>query len=45
MGETFSERKLTAKDISVHVYGGCAWAEFNWDFVAKVRKDGSAFHS
>ena len=45
MGETFSERKLTAQNISVHVYGDTAWAEFNWDFVAKVRKDGSAFHS
>ncbi|MGH9710738.1 MAG: YybH family protein [Candidatus Acidiferrales bacterium] len=45
MGETFSQRTLTAKGISVHVYGDCAWAEFNWDFVAKVRKDGSAFHS
>ncbi|MGH9742866.1 MAG: YybH family protein [Candidatus Acidiferrum sp.] len=45
MGETFSERKLTAKDISVHVYGETAWAEFNWDFVAKVRNGGSAFHS
>lgn len=45
MGKTFSERRLTAKDISVHVYGDTAWAEFHWDFVAKVRKDGSAFHS
>jgi ketosteroid isomerase-like protein len=44
MGETFSERKLTAQNISIHVYGDTAWAEFNWDFVAKVRKDGSAFH-
>ena len=45
MGGTFSERKLTPKDIAVHVYGDAAWAEFSWDFVAKVRKDGSAFHS
>ena len=45
MGGTFSERKLTPKDISVHVYGDTAWSEFRWDFVAKVRKDGSAFHS
>jgi uncharacterized protein (TIGR02246 family) len=45
MGGTFSKRTLTAKDISVHVYGDTAWAEFNWDFVATVRKDGSAFHS
>ena len=42
MGATFSERRLTPKDIAVHVYGETAWSEFNWDFVAKVRKDGSA---
>jgi ketosteroid isomerase-like protein len=40
MGETFSERKLTPHDISVHVYGDVAWAEFYWDFNAKFRKDG-----
>ncbi|HXN23189.1 MAG TPA: nuclear transport factor 2 family protein [Candidatus Dormibacteraeota bacterium] len=45
MGATFSERKLTPKDIAVHVYGDTAWSEFNWDFVAKVRKDGSPFQS
>lgn len=45
MGATFSERNLTPKDISVHVYGDAAWSEFQWDFVAKMRKDGSAFHS
>jgi Xaa-Pro aminopeptidase len=41
MGETFSERKLTVHDVSVHVYGDAAQAEFYWDFVAKFRKDGS----
>jgi ketosteroid isomerase-like protein len=41
MGDTFSERELTAHDISVHVYRDAAWAEFYWDFVAKYRKDGS----
>lgn len=41
MGETFSERKLTPHDISVHVYKDAAWAEFYWDFVAKFRKDGT----
>ncbi len=45
MGSTFSERKLTPRDISVHVYGDAAWSEFNWDFVAKVRKDGSPLHT
>ena len=41
MGGLFSERKLTPRDIAVHVDGTCAWAEFNWDFVGKNRKDGS----
>jgi ketosteroid isomerase-like protein len=41
MGDTFSERKLNIHDISAHVYGDTAWAEFYWDFVAKFRKDGS----
>jgi len=45
MGVTFSERKLTPKDIAIHVYGDTAWSEFNWDFVAKVRKDGAPLHS
>jgi len=45
MGETFSARKLAPKDIAVHLYGDTAWSEFNWDFVATVRKDGSPFHS
>src|SRR5260370_145781 len=41
MGEMFLERKLSVHDVSVHVYGDAAWAEFYWDFVARVRKDGS----
>jgi ketosteroid isomerase-like protein len=41
MGEAFSERKLTPKQISVHAYTDSAWAEFYWDFAAKLRKDGS----
>jgi len=41
MGETFSERKLSVHDVSPHVYGDTAWAEFYWDFAAKFRKDGS----
>jgi ketosteroid isomerase-like protein len=40
MGETFSERKLTPRNITIHVYGDAAWAEFYWDFNAKFRKDG-----
>src|SRR5467141_1737973 len=41
MGETFSERKLSVHDVSIHTYGKAAWAEFYWDFAAKFRKDGS----
>lgn len=40
MGETFSERKLTPRDVAIHVYGEAAWAEFYWDFSATFRKDG-----
>jgi len=42
MGQTFSERKLTPRDIAIHVYGDAAWAEFYWDFNAKFRKDGQS---
>src|SRR6266571_1694469 len=41
MGDTFSERKLSVHDVSVHEYGDAAWAEFYWDFAAKFRKEGS----
>jgi ketosteroid isomerase-like protein len=41
MGETFSERKLSSRDVTVHVHENSAWVEFYWDFVAKFRKDGS----
>jgi len=39
-GQVFSERKLTAHDISVDVAGDSAVAEFYWDFAATFRKDG-----
>lgn len=45
MGDTFSERHLQPQDISVHVYDKEAWAEFRWDFEAKLRKDGSSVTS
>ena len=41
MGQVFSERHLTASDISVHPYQDAAWAEFNWVFVAKLQSNGS----
>jgi len=34
-GSSFSERKLTVRDVSVHVNGNTAWVEFYWHFVAK----------
>ena len=40
-GAAFSERKLTVRDVSVHVNGATAWAEFYWHFAAKQNKDGS----
>ena len=40
-GSSFSERKLTARDVSVRVNGGTAWAEFYWHFTGKQSKDGS----
>jgi ketosteroid isomerase-like protein len=42
MGGLFSERQLTVKDVKIQVYGDAAWAEFYWDFAAKLRADGSA---
>jgi ketosteroid isomerase-like protein len=41
MGDTYSERNLKISDISVRVYTDAAWAEFNWNFAAKLRKDGA----
>jgi ketosteroid isomerase-like protein len=40
-GSAFSQRKLTARDVSVHVNGDTAWAEFYWHFVGEQKKDGS----
>jgi hypothetical protein len=42
MRDTFSKRKLSPRDVAVHVYGNSAWVEFDWDFVAELRKDRSA---
>jgi ketosteroid isomerase-like protein len=43
-GSSFSDRKLTVRDVSVHVNGDSAWAEFYWHFVAKT-KDGSVIQT
>jgi ketosteroid isomerase-like protein len=41
MGAMFTDRKLTTRDIRVHVYGNAAWAEFDWHFTAKLRSSGA----
>lgn len=41
MGGMFTDRKLTPRDITVHVYRDAAWSEFNWHFTATQRKDGA----
>jgi ketosteroid isomerase-like protein len=41
MGVSFSERKLSVKDLVISCYGEAAWAEFYWDFAARLRSDGS----
>jgi ketosteroid isomerase-like protein len=46
MGQTFSSRHLTAKaEPVIHVYGDAAVAEFDWDFVATMRSNGSPVHT
>ena len=42
MGDAYSSRILKINDISVRVYTDSAWAEFNWDFSATRRKEGSS---
>jgi ketosteroid isomerase-like protein len=44
-GSSFSDRKLTVRDVPVHVNGDTAWAEFYWHFVAKQSHDGSAIQT
>ena len=43
MGDTYSVRDLEiSEEVSVRVYSDAAWAEFNWNFSAKRRKEGSS---
>jgi ketosteroid isomerase-like protein len=42
MGEMYSVRDLEVSEVSVQVYSDAAWAEFNWNFSAKRRKEGSS---
>ncbi|HVY92141.1 MAG TPA: nuclear transport factor 2 family protein [Bryobacteraceae bacterium] len=41
-GTNFTDRKLAPRNVSIHVNGDSAWAEFYWHFHAKSVKDGSA---
>ena len=46
MGQTFSKRSLKATgEPAIHVFGDAAVAEFDWDFHATLRKDGSPVHT
>jgi ketosteroid isomerase-like protein len=45
MGGMFSDRKLTPRDVKVHVYGDAAWSEFYWHFTATQKKDGARVQS
>jgi len=42
---TFSERTLTARDLSVHIAGDAAWVEFYWHFVGKQQKGGATIQT
>ena len=46
MGQMFTKRTLKAlSDVHIQVYGGAAVVEFDWDFVATMRSDGSTMHT
>lgn len=46
MGQTFSKRELKATaEPAIHLWGDTAVAEFDWDFHATLRKDGSPVHT
>ncbi len=45
MGALFSKRELVVKNIECSVYGEAAFVEFEWDFYATARTDGSAVHT
>jgi hypothetical protein len=46
MGQTFSTRSLkNSTDIVIHLYGNAAVVEFDWDFHAIVRANGTPVHT
>ncbi|MEP7364531.1 MAG: DUF4440 domain-containing protein [Acidobacteriota bacterium] len=45
MREQFSERKLTTRDLILHLNGDSAWSEFNWNFRAKLKSTGAVIET
>lgn len=45
MRAIFSERKLNVHHVVVHVLRDAAWAEFYWNFTAKLMSDGSTLET
>ena len=39
-GTSFTDRKLTARDIAVDMHGDSAYVEFYWHYTAKQKSDG-----
>ncbi|OLE57480.1 MAG: hypothetical protein AUG13_03775, partial [Chloroflexi bacterium 13_1_20CM_2_59_7] len=39
MRDAFSERKLSVRDVTIHVDANAGWAEFFWHFDAKLRSN------
>jgi ketosteroid isomerase-like protein len=45
MRDRFSNRKLNIHHVIIHVLNDSAWAEFYWNFIATLRKDGSTLET
>ena len=45
MRDRFLERKLNVHNVIVHILKDAAWAEFYWNFTAKLRGDGSTLET
>ena len=41
MRDVFSERRFSVRNVTIHVDGSAAWAEFYWHFDAKLRSNAS----
>ena len=42
MGGMFTDRHLVTKNVAIHVDGDSAWSEFDWEFTAKLKSNGSS---